>query len=76
MFFARGSSADVVVLDDQHPTLWGLSSEELIDAWVFAGPRAVKDVLVRGRFRMRQGCHAEAGNIFDDFRAAMSQVWG
>lgn len=52
-----GARADLVVLDDRRPPLAGAPPGELIDRYVFAAGRAaVRHVMVRGRWRVRDGC--------------------
>jgi formimidoylglutamate deiminase len=59
-----GRRADVVVLDADHPRLWGHGPDTALDAFVFAGAdRAVRDVLVGGRRVVRDGRHVDAGRI-------------
>jgi formimidoylglutamate deiminase len=52
-----GARADLVVLDDRRAPLAGAPPGELIDRYVFAADRpAVRHVMVRGRWRVRDGC--------------------
>ena len=53
---APGRSADLVVLDDRAAPLAGAPPGELLDRYVFATDRAApRDVMVRGRWRVRDG---------------------
>jgi formimidoylglutamate deiminase len=53
---AAGFRADLVVLDDRRAPLAGAPPEEVLDRYVFADDRAVpRDVMVRGRWRIRDG---------------------
>jgi cytosine/adenosine deaminase-related metal-dependent hydrolase len=53
-----GALADLTVLELSTPRLAGASDEALLDAAVFAGSAAdVRDVLVGGRFVVRDRCH-------------------
>jgi len=56
---APGNRADLVVLDDRRPPLAGAPPEELLDRYVFADDRAApRHVMVRGRWRIRDGLPA------------------
>jgi len=53
---APGLRADLVVLDDREPPLAGAPPGELLDRYVFAADRAApRHVMVRGRWRVRDG---------------------
>ncbi|MDB5042030.1 MAG: N-formimino-L-glutamate deiminase [Candidatus Eremiobacteraeota bacterium] len=53
---APGRRADLVVLDDREPPLAGAPPGELLDRYVFAADRAApRHVMVRGRWRIRDG---------------------
>ena len=43
-----GQSADIVVLDDTHPSLVGRDGDALLDAWIFAAGNVVRDVFAGG----------------------------
>jgi formimidoylglutamate deiminase len=61
---ANGHRADLLVLDGDHPLLYGRSGDRLVDALVFAGNvPLVRHVMVGGRWRVRDGHHAEEGSI-------------
>ena len=50
--------ADVVVLDDGHPSLTGRDGDELLDSWIFSGDATpVRDVMAGGRWVVRDGRH-------------------
>ncbi|KQT84059.1 formimidoylglutamate deiminase [Aurantimonas sp. Leaf443] len=54
-----GAAADLLVLDGADPYLATAQGDALLDRWLFAlGPSAVRDVLVGGRFVVREGRHA------------------
>jgi formimidoylglutamate deiminase len=56
---APGNRADLVVLDDRQAPLAGAPPEELLDRYVFADDRAApRHVMVRGRWRIRDGVPA------------------
>jgi formimidoylglutamate deiminase len=57
---SAGSLADIVVLDTDQPQFAGLPDEALLDAHVFAPrPGAVRDVMVAGRWVVRDRHHAQ-----------------
>lgn len=67
-----GQRADLVVLDDQSPRLYGRDGSDLIDSYVFASSgNAVRDVLVGGRVVVRDGRHVDAERIRADWRTAV-----
>lgn len=56
---AAGQRADLVVLDDRAAPLAGAPPSELLDRYVFAADRAApRHVMVRGRWRVRDGMAA------------------
>ena len=68
-----GLRADLVVLDGSSPALAAKTGDALLDAWVFAGDRAtVKDVMVAGSWRIRDGRHAREDAVFDRYRSALA----
>jgi formimidoylglutamate deiminase len=55
---AVGARADWLVLDSDHPTLAGSTSESALDHLIFAGAAAaILDVMVAGRWVIRAGRH-------------------
>ncbi len=55
---AVGMRADLVVLDAEHPALAGRTGHAVLDSWVFSGTESpVRDVMVGGRWVVRQGRH-------------------
>ena len=53
-----GRRADLVVVDSTLPALEGRHGDEMLDTLVFAGnANAVRDVMVAGRWRVRDGRH-------------------
>ncbi len=72
---APGRRADLVVLDDGLPCLAGRRGPALIDALVFAGNRrAVRDVMVAGRWCVRDGRHVAREAVRADFDAALAAL--
>jgi formimidoylglutamate deiminase len=55
---APGMRADLVVLDAEHPDLAGRSGDAIANALIFSGgTRMVRDVMVGGAWKIRQGKH-------------------
>ena len=70
-----GVRADLVVLDPKAPALIGRQGDALIDSLVFAGGRkAVRDVMVGGRFVVRVGHHLEEGRALASYRDALARL--
>ena len=67
-----GAPADLVVLDPDAPSLQGHGPSTWLDAWIFSGNRpAVRDVMVDGRWVVRDGRHVRGQEILAAFRAAL-----
>jgi formimidoylglutamate deiminase len=72
---APGSRADLVVLDDDAPTLYGRRGDDLLDALVFAGnANPVRDVMVGGKWVVRDGKHLGEGEILARFKAVIDRL--
>ncbi len=55
-----GQIADLVVLDGDDPYIAAASGDQILDRWIFASlGRPVRDVMVAGNWRIRDGRHAE-----------------
>ncbi|MFV3307225.1 formimidoylglutamate deiminase [Pseudomonas sp. NY15181] len=56
---AAGKRADLLVLDGSDPYLQTASGDAILNRWLFAGgDRQVRDVMVAGQWRVRDGKHA------------------
>jgi len=67
---APGCRADLVVLDDTHVDLIGRRDDAILDALVFSGGRGlVRDVMVGGRWVVREGRHSAEEAIEGRYRA-------
>ena len=65
---AKGSRADVVVLDDTSPLLANTPEHALLDTFVFAGNQPlVRDVMVAGRWCVKDFKHHAEAAIGADF---------
>ncbi|MBK7793907.1 MAG: formimidoylglutamate deiminase [Betaproteobacteria bacterium] len=72
---AAGSRADLVVLDTRDAALAEQRIDDVLDAAIF-GParRPVRDVLVAGRWVVRDGRHLRDDDALDGFRRALRAV--
>ncbi len=72
---AAGRLADLVVLDTGHPSLVGRRGDAVLDAWVFSGNASpIRDVMVAGRWVVRDGRHVRQDQIAARFAAAMRRL--
>jgi formimidoylglutamate deiminase len=72
---APSSRADLVVLADDLPTLYGRRGDVLLDALVFAGNlNPVCDVMVGGQWVVRDGVHVREGEILARFKATIERL--
>jgi len=72
---AIGNRADLIVLDTRDPALADQSIDDVLDAAIF-GPcrRPVRDVMVAGRWRVRDGRHVDRDAVFADYRRALEAI--
>jgi len=71
-----GARADLLVVDTAASALLGIPAAHLLDAVVFSSPaRPFRDVLVAGRWVVRNHHHGAAGAIATRFAAALGEVW-
>jgi len=72
---APGLRADLVVLDDAHVDLADRHGEALMDALIFnSGSCAVKNVMVSGKWVVREGRHRDEAEIEARFRKVQKQL--
>ena len=72
---APGRRADVIVLDDQHPNLYGLALDEVLGSFVFCGnDNLVKDVMVGGRWVVRNQQHVAQQAIAARFKQTLAEL--
>jgi formimidoylglutamate deiminase len=70
-----GAFADLVVLDPQHPMLHRHDARSVLDGWIFAGDaRCVRDVMVAGTWRVRDGQHPEHARVATQFLAVLDSL--
>jgi len=71
-----GARADALVIDTREPALLGLPTSRLLDALMFSSPcRPWRDVMVAGRWVVREHQHAQSAVIAERFSAAMQAIW-
>ncbi len=72
---ASGDRADLVRIDADHPLLCGRSGDFVLDALVFSGnANLVRDVMVGGRWRVRDGQHVDRGPIAAAYRRTIGRL--
>jgi formimidoylglutamate deiminase len=70
---AVGRRADWLVLDDTHPSMVGATAQTALDHLLFAGASAaIRDVMVAGRWVVRDGCHAAEEDMRGRFARLMN----
>ncbi len=72
-----GQRADWVVLDGSDPYLATASGDAILNRWLFAGgDRQVRDVLVNGRWVVREGRHAAEEESSRAFAQVLKELLG
>jgi formimidoylglutamate deiminase len=70
-----GYRADLIRLDAAHPILAGRSGATLLDALVFSGnANLVRDVMIGGRWLVRDGRHLRRDDIAEAYRTALRRL--
>jgi formimidoylglutamate deiminase len=70
-----GYRADLIRLDSAHPVLAGSRGDALLDALVFSGNvNLVRDVMVGGRWLVRDGRHIRRDETAAAYRAALRRL--
>lgn len=70
-----GQIADLVVLDGDDPYIAAASGDQILDRWIFASPtRPVRDVMVAGAWRIRDGRHADDEAIDRAFAKTLKKL--
>jgi len=70
-----GARADFIVLDDQHPRLYGRQQDDLLDSWIFSGnENLVRDVYIGGNKVIDRGRHADEATIQRNYRTTLDQL--
>ncbi|MFT5506259.1 MAG: formimidoylglutamate deiminase, partial [Gammaproteobacteria bacterium] len=70
-----GYRADMLVLDDKHPRLYGRRENDLVDSWIFSGnENLVKRVYVGGRLVIEDRRHPQEEKISDQYRKTIDAL--
>jgi len=70
-----GARAALLVLDGDHPLLTGRQADVLLDSLVFSGnDNPIADVMVGGRWAIRQGRHADQDAIAQRYRETVAAL--
>ena len=70
-----GKRADLLVLDSEHPNLFDAANHEILSRWLFCGnDNLVRDVMVGGQWRVRDGRHVQQEAIAMDYKKTMCQL--
>jgi formimidoylglutamate deiminase len=68
--------ADLLVLDEDHPILYGKQIEHVLDTLIFAGnTNIIKDVMVGGKWLVKQQRHINEDSIKKNFYEAMDSLF-
>ena len=71
-----GARADGLVVDMRDASMIGVPAVNVLDSLVFSSPgRPWRDVMVAGRWVVRDHRHPHADEIARRFEAAMSSLW-
>jgi formimidoylglutamate deiminase len=72
---APGLRADILVLDDAHPNMFGLALDEVLGSLVFSGnDNLVKDVMVGGQWVVRNQQHVAQQAIAARFKQTLAEL--
>lgn len=71
----KGAPANIAVLDENSPVLAGSEGDALLDALVFSGqPSPVRDVMVRGKWRVKDYRHATEDQLRQAYLSAITAL--
>lgn len=72
---SAGYRADLVMLDETHPLLWGRDGDQWLDALVFSGNQPlIRHAMIGGRWRVRDFHHDQEAEITACYRSALTQL--
>lgn len=71
---APGFRADLVVLDPEHPSLAARDGDQALDSLLFAPGNPIRDVMVGGVWRIRDGVHPAERSIARAYRATLARL--
>jgi len=70
-----GHRADLIVLDEEHPSLYGRMRDHILDAFIFAGNNnPVKDVMVAGKWVVRDQVHFKEKEVLKRYKNTIKQL--
>lgn len=70
-----GKRADLLILDGEHPNLADIDHINALNSWLFSGnDNLVRDVMVGGKWCVRNGRHLNQFSIQQRFRETMQQL--
>ena len=68
-------SPDLIVLDEEHPLLYGKPAQEIIDSFVFSGnDNPVKNVKAGGQWVVRDGVHVNEQGISARYKKTIREL--
>jgi formimidoylglutamate deiminase len=72
---APGCRADLIRLEADHPRLYDRTGDLLLDALVFSGnANPIRDVMVGGRWRVKDGRHVDRERITKEYRRTIARL--
>ncbi len=72
---APGKRADLIVLDSEHPNMFGLALDEVLGSFVFSGnDNLVRDVMVGGQWVVRGARHVAQEAITARFKQTLAEL--
>jgi len=72
---AAGRRADLLVLDDAHPNLYGAGPDDVAGIFLFSGnDNLVRDVLAGGQWVVRDGVHRAQREVAERFQSALAEL--
>ena len=70
-----GQRADILSLNENHPALVGRTDDEILDSWIFSGENTpVQDVMVGGKWVIRDGHHEREEDIFNNYATVLRRL--
>ncbi|RVO06257.1 formimidoylglutamate deiminase, partial [Sinorhizobium meliloti] len=70
-----GAMADLVVLDGSNPYIAAASGNQILDRWLFAlGGDTVRDVMIAGEWKIRNGRHDREEDIDRAFARVLNKL--
>lgn len=73
---SMGKRADFLVLDEQHPDLYGKEGDSLLDSLIFCNHATtpILDVIAGGKWLVRQGRHSNEETTAEAYRVALGHL--